>query len=88
MPRCWRPDVARGPDTRFAVIEDAVALLQMLPAPADIAWPTDAGDLEALDDALAWIRDWLPKARAAHKEHCRIVKAQAALRAAMNTARP
>ena len=63
-----------GTDTRFAVIEDAVALLQMLPAPAEIAWPSDPGDLQALDEALAWLATWLPATRAARRQHKRMLR--------------
>jgi len=79
--------MSRGPDLRFAIIEDAADLLRMLPDPERVAWPCDEGDMAAIDDALAWLAAWVPKARAAHKEHRRVVKAHAALRMAMANGR-
>lgn len=75
--------MARGPDLRFAVIEDAAALLRMLPPVEGVIWPTDQGDMDAVDEALAFMAAWLPKARAAHREHRRQVKARTALALAM-----
>ncbi len=70
--------MSRAPDTRWAVIEDAVALLQMLPPADRIAWPSEAGDLEAVDEALAWMSTWLPRVKAARREHRRTLKGKAA----------
>ncbi len=70
------------PDIRFAVIEDAAALLQMLPAPAAIVWPSDPGDQQAVDEALKWIGDWLPQAKASRRAHRRMLREQAAARRA------
>ncbi len=75
--------MSRGPDLRFAIIEDAADLLRMLPDPERVAWPCDEGDMDAIDDALKWMAAWVPKARAAHKEHRRVVKARTALQMAM-----
>lgn len=73
----------RSPDTRFAVIEDAAALLAMLPSAPEIAWPTDRGDLEALDDALAVLSVRLREIKASRREHRKRMRA-----AAMNGVRP
>lgn len=51
----------RNQDTRFAVIEDAAALLEMLPAADEIAWPVEAGDSEAVDEALKTLSARLPE---------------------------
>lgn len=59
----------RSADTRFAVIEDAAALLAMLPPAGEIAWPADKGDLEAVDDALAVISVRLRQIKASRREH-------------------
>ncbi len=64
-------------DTRFELIENAEAILRMLPAPERIAWPTEPGDLEAIDEALAWLSDWLPRAKASRKLHAQTMKAAA-----------
>lgn len=78
-----------GPDLRFALVEDAAALLKLLPPSGRIVWPTEAGDMEALDEAFADIAAVLPGAKAAYREHKREVKARAALRLAMaNGPRP
>jgi hypothetical protein len=71
-----------GPDLRFALIEDIAALVKLLPAPDLIVWPTEPGDLEALDQAFAAI-GILPKVRASFAEHKRATKARRALQAAM-----
>lgn len=72
-----------GPDLRFALVEDAAALLNMLPSADRIVWPTEAGDIEALEDAFAVIAVRQREARAAFREHKREVRAGAALQAAM-----
>lgn len=64
----------RAGDTRFAVIEDAAALLAMLPPAPQIAWPSDPGDQKAVDEALAFISRWLPAAKASRREHKRGLK--------------
>jgi hypothetical protein len=68
----------RGPDTRFAVIEDAADLLKMLPAAENIVWPTDPGDQQAVDEALQWLSAWLPRVKAARRLQRRMVKERAA----------
>ncbi len=73
----------KGPDLRFALVEDAAALLTLLPPADRIVWPTEAGDIEALDQAFAAIGSVLPKAKAAFVEHKRETKARNALRLAM-----
>lgn len=60
-----------GRDTRFAAIEDAAALLRLLPAAEQIAWPVDAGDVEAVDESLRFIAAWLQPARASWRLHKR-----------------
>jgi len=62
-------------DTRFAAIDDAVTLLKLLPPPADIAWPTETGDVEIVTDALQWLAAWAPAARASHRAHERAKRA-------------
>ncbi len=64
-------------DTRFELIENAEALLRMLPAPERITWPTEAGDLEAVDESLAWLSDWLPRVKASRKLHQQAMRAAA-----------
>lgn len=59
-------------DLRFAVLEDAAALLQMLPAADEIVWPTDKGDVEAVADALAVLAAWRPPpVKASFRRHRR-----------------
>ena len=58
-----------GTDTRFTAIEDAAALLRLLPAAEHIAWPVDAGDVIAVDEALRLIAGWLPVARKSWNLH-------------------
>lgn len=65
------------PDVRFGLVEDAAALTQMLPAPSDIVWPTEAGDIEALEDAFRWLSFWLPLAKSSFRRHKAEMKAQA-----------
>lgn len=48
-------------DPRFEMVEDAVAILQMLPAPEDFVFPEDPGDVEAFDEAIRWLADWAPR---------------------------
>ena len=70
------------PDTRFAVIEDAAALLRMLPPPEQIAWPAEAGDQAAVDESVAFIAAWLPRVKASRRAHRRMLREQAAARRA------
>jgi hypothetical protein len=58
-------------DTRFANIDDAVALLKLLPDVERIAWPVDEGDIQVVGDALSWLAHWSPKANAAFKSYRR-----------------
>lgn len=62
------------PDIRFAVIEDAAALLDMLPRPELIVWPSDPGDQEAVDAALRHIGELLPKLKASRRAHRRMLR--------------
>ncbi len=75
-------EIVRGPeppprnDMRFELIEDAVAVLQGLPDAGAIKWPVDeAGDIEMVDESLAWLDAWLPKAKASWKRHKAAMKA-------------
>lgn len=67
-------------DMRFELIEDAEAVLRMLPPPERIAWPTEEGDLEAVGEALAWLSHWLPRAKASLKAHKRELRNLRAVR--------
>lgn len=67
------PDPQSSPrtDTRFAAIDDAVALLQLLPPVDEIAWPLELGDEETVAAGLQWLAEWAPRANGAHKRHMR-----------------
>lgn len=56
-------------DTRFDVIEDAVELLQLLPSPEQCVFPEGKGDVEALEQAFAWLAEWTPQIAKAWKAH-------------------
>jgi hypothetical protein len=58
-------------DTRFATIDDAVALLKLLPPVERIAWPLEPGDEQTVADALDWLAAWTPPARAAFRRQRR-----------------
>jgi hypothetical protein len=59
-------------DTRFATIDDAVALLKLLPPDVEtIAWPVDEGDIQVVGDALSWLARWAPRANSAFKSYRR-----------------
>lgn len=73
-------------DTRFAAIDDAVTLLKLLPAPWDIAWPDEQGDVEVVTDALQWLVAWAPAARSSLRAHER--SRREAARVARNGTRP
>lgn len=79
-------EVVRGPesprrnDMRFAAIDDAVALLKLLPVVDDIVWPTDEGDVQVVADALSWLAGWAPRANAAFKRHRRAAVASSDVR--------
>lgn len=75
-------EVVRGPeppgdDLRFARIEDAAGILEALPAPERLAWPTEEGDVDAVDAAMKLIADWYRRAAPAWKTHKADLKAQA-----------
>ncbi len=74
--------MAAYPDTRFALIEDAAALIAMLPAPEKITWPEDPGDIEAIETAIAQISVWLPKVKASRRAHRRELRERAQARRA------
>lgn len=68
------PEPQRSPartDTRFAAIDDAVNLLQLLPPVEAIAWPAELGDEQTVAEGLQWLAEWAPRANAAHKRHRR-----------------
>lgn len=57
-------------DMRFAEIEDVLSILQNWPDPSVILWPVDErGDVEMVEEALAWLDAWLPKAKASWRAH-------------------
>lgn len=61
-------------DLRFELIEDAVATLRLMPVADKILWPVDElGDVEAVDEALAWLHAWLPKAERSWRAHKALV---------------
>jgi hypothetical protein len=69
------PGAPSRTDTRFATIDDAVALLNLLPPVERIAWPTEPGDEQTVAEALDWLAEWTPRARAAFKRHRRDARA-------------
>ncbi len=74
--------MAAYPDTRFALIEDAAALIAMLPEPEQIVWPVEAGDQAAVDEAVAFIAAWLPRVKASRRAHRRELRERAQARRA------
>jgi hypothetical protein len=66
--------MSRGLDMRFALIEDAADMLKMLPAPAEIAWPSDPGDIDAAEKALRYMTATLPGVRASLRAHKRALR--------------
>ncbi len=57
-------------DMRFVELEDVLSILQNFPDPSAILWPVDEqGDVEMVEEALAWIDAWLPKAKASWRAH-------------------
>ena len=72
-----------GDDTRFSAIENAHQLIRLLPPVARIRWPVEPGDVDALDEAMAGLKAWLPKADAAWRQHKRNLRATRAVPAAM-----
>ena len=75
------PPEAPGRDTRFSTIEDAAALLRLLPAAEKIAWPVEPGDVAELDATLRWLGEWLPKARRSWRGHKALLPKRGKLRA-------
>lgn len=67
------PKVA-GEDARFELIEDAVSLLKMLPAPEQLVFPEDPGDVEAIGEAIEWFAKWTPQMSRAWKQHTAAVR--------------
>lgn len=72
--------MARGTDTRFAVVEDAADLLRMLPPAERIVWPVEAGDVAAVEEALRWMTVQLPLVRASLRSHKRQLRSLRAVR--------
>lgn len=64
-----RPPEPPGSDMRFSRIENAADSLRTLPPVSQLAWPTEPGDVAAMDDALAFLDGWLPTAKAAWRQH-------------------
>ena len=75
-------------DTRFALIEDAAGLLSMLPPAHEIVWPTDEGDLRAVDEALAFMSRLLPAVKASRRAHKRMMRNGRSLAAVRLDANP
>jgi hypothetical protein len=78
-------DVVRGPeppgsDTRFSTIEDANALLLLLPAADQIAWPTEPGDVAAMDEEVKRLKDTATKLDASWRLHKRDLRGMRAVR--------
>lgn len=69
---------SRGQDERFQLIEDAVSLLRTLPDPEQLAFPSEAGDIEAIGEAVDWLREFTPKLARAWKQHKAATRLQAA----------
>jgi hypothetical protein len=81
-------DDARVPDTRFELLEQMVAVAKMLPPPSRMVWPKDAGDLEAADESLTFLSQWLPAVKASRRSHRRRTRERATrLRLAANGTR-
>jgi hypothetical protein len=77
----WRLDMPhRATDIRFTAIEDAAGLLDTLPKAEQIVWPTDPGDLQAIEEALAKFAAKLPPVRASLRRHKRMMREQRGLR--------
>ncbi len=77
------PPAHPGDDIRFSRIENAADSLKTLPAWSKLAWPVEAGDIEAMDEALEWLYAEIPNARRvwkAHKARLRAPKRAAAQR--------
>ena len=56
-----------GDDIRFTRIENAADSLRTLPS--SIAWPTEPGDITAMDSAFAFLTTWLPAAKTSWTQH-------------------
>lgn len=80
-----RPPEPPGDDTRFSAVENAYALIRLLPPAARIRWPVEPGDVDAMDEAMNGIKDWLgtpkrPGAFAAWKRHKRELREASGVR--------
>ncbi len=65
-----------GDDIRFARIENAASSLKTLPAWERLAWPTEPGDVDAMDEALDWFCAEMPAARKVWRVHKAALRAQ------------
>lgn len=58
-------------DMRFELLEDVVGEAQGMPDPAVVIWPsTERGDIEMVEQSVAWIKAWvaaIDRSWAAHK---------------------
>ncbi len=71
--------VDRREDVRYAVIEDAADLLKMLPPADRIVWPSEPGDVAAVDEALRWLKTAVPELRRAWRLHKRELRGMRAV---------
>lgn len=79
--------MSRSEDLRFTVLEDAAALVQMLPPDAEeIAWPSDQGDVKAVAEALAVLSARLPAVKASFRRHRRELRASSSRSRALELA--
>lgn len=65
-------------DVRFQQIEDAVALLQLLPDATQIVFPDDSGDVEAIAEAIEWLHVFEPQLRREWRRHLQALRQHAA----------
>lgn len=68
------PPTTESGDLRFAMIEDAVQMLKILPAPEECPFPTSRGDVASLDEAIKWLRQWTPRLDRAWRRHKRALR--------------
>lgn len=58
-------------DFRFEIIEDMVALMEMLPAPDKCVFPTAPGDVEVIGDGIKQLVGWSSQMMLAWRQHRR-----------------
>lgn len=57
-------------DTRFEVLEDVVEMVrELLPPPEQCVFPDSPGDVEALDEAVAFLANWTPRLVKRWRQH-------------------